>query len=589
MKQFFKFFFASTLGFIFGAILLFLIGMGILASIASSFSEKEVAKIEEATILHFKPGMGIRERSVEDLNNFDINTFQIKTKQGLAEILSTLKQASADSRVKGMYLEIDPTFMAGYSTVKEIHDALISFHDSGKFIVAYSEILGERGYYLASVADDIYLNPSGNFIFNGLYAGVWFYKDALDKLGIEMQVFKHGKFKSAVEPYMFNEMSPANRLQVTRYVNSLFDTYLEDVARDRKMTVSELRNISDNMLIRSTEDAVKYKMISKLAYEDEVLADLRGRLDLDEDDKLPFLEMSAYLGANPPSKNIGKNKIAVLYANGVIQDDGQGQDVMSAKEIIKAIRKIRKDSTIKACVLRINSPGGSALASDLMYRELILLKEKMPLIVSMGDVAASGGYYIAAPADVIVAHPNTITGSIGVFGVIPQMQELLNEKMGIHVDGVKTGQFSDLGRIDRAMTPEEKAIIQAFIEQTYGDFTQIVSDNRHLALTAMDTLAEGRVWTGVDAKARGLVDQLGGIAAAIEIARKKSGLEEYRLISYPMLSSPLEMIFKMQKDAMAESLLKEQLGDQYQMLNEFRKATRIKGIQMRMPFEIHVE
>lgn len=589
MKQFFKIFFASSLGFIFGTFLLTLIGIGILTSLIGSLEDKEKAKVEEVTLLHFKPGMGIGERAVDDLNNFDINTFEIKQEQGLAEILSTLKQASSDDRVKGMYLELDPTFMAGYSTMKEIHDALETFKDSGKFIIAYSTILSERGYYLASTADEIHLNPAGNFIFNGLFADVWFYKDALDKLGIEMQVFKHGTFKSAVEPYMFNEMSPANRLQVTRYVSSLFDTYLADIAKSRNLSVETLRGISNTMQVRNTKDALSAKMVDKLSYQDEVYSALRARLELDEDDKIPFMGMSSYLGANPPSKNFGKGKIAVIYANGVIQEDGDDPDVMSAKELMKAIRDVRKDSSIKACVLRINSPGGSALASDLIYRELLLLKEKMPLIVSMGDVAASGGYYIAALADTIVAHPNTITGSIGVFGVIPQMQGLLNDKLGIHVDGVKTGQFSDLGRVDRPMTPEERAIIQQFIEETYGEFTGIVMEHRNIPVEALDTLAEGRVWTGLDAKDRGLVDVIGGIGVAMDLAKERAGLEEYRLVAYPTLSSPFEKLFSMKKEVMAENLLKEQLGEHYRVFVQYRKATRIQGIQMRMPFDIHVE
>lgn len=589
MKQFFKIFFASTLGFIFGSILLFFIGFLIVVSLAKNIESDEVVNVKESTILHFKPGMGIKERSQEDLSNFDINTFQIKSHQGLAEILATLNSASSDKRVKGLYLELDPSFHAGFSTIKEIHDALERFRDSGKFIVSYSTMMTEAGYYLASTADEVHLNPSGNLIFNGLYADVWFYKKALDKMGIEFQVFKHGTFKSAVEPYILDKMSPANRMQVERYVSSLFNTYLDDVASSRKMDKVTLRHLSDSMLVRNVQDAKSMGMVDELSYEDQVMASLRKRLEMEEDAELPMLSMIAYSNANPPKKNIGKDKIAVLYANGVIQDGKEGDNVMSSDQMLEALRKIRKDDKIKALVLRINSPGGSAMASDLIYRELLLVKEKMPIIVSMGDVAASGGYYIAALADTIVAHPNTITGSIGVFGLIPNMQGLLNDKLGISSDGVKTGVFSDLGRIDRPMSPQERAIIQNFIEDTYMEFTSIVSKHRHIPMASMESIAEGRVWTGADAKEIGLVDLLGGIEMAMDLAREKAGLDEYRLVKFPELKSPLDFLMNAKKEAMAEQLMKEQLGEHYDIFLQYKRAMGMKGIQMRMPFDLNVE
>ncbi|MHB1278329.1 MAG: signal peptide peptidase SppA [Bacteroidia bacterium] len=589
MKQFFKIFFASSLGFIFGFFVLLFIGIMILVSIGNNLESDEKVDIKEASILHFKPGMGIKERSVHDLSNFDLSTFELKSQQGLAEILTTLREASSDKRVKGLYLELDPTFTAGYSTIKEIHDALESFKDSGKFIIAYTTMIAEWGYYLASTADEIHLNPSGNFIFNGLYADVWFYKDALDKLGVEVQVFKHGTFKSAVEPYMLNEMSPANRMQVERYVGSLFNTYLTDISKSRNIDKSKLRGISNAMLIRTTKDAKELGLVDHLSYEDQVISRLKEKLELEEDDELPFVSMDEYLQANPPKKHIGADKVAVLYANGVIQEGEAETDVMSSDEMLEALREINKDDKIRALVLRINSPGGSAFASDLIYRELLLIKKKMPIIVSMGDVAASGGYYIAAMADTIVAHPNTITGSIGVFGLIPNMQGLLNNKLGIHSDGVKTGEYSDLGRIDRPMTPQERAIIQAFIEETYTNFTQIVSTHRGIPMTAMDSIAEGRVWTGEDALKIGLVDVLGGMPLAMELARERTGLLNVRVVNYPALRNPLDFLFSAKKDAMADELMKEELGEHYQIFVQYKKAMKMKGVQMRLPFDINVE
>lgn len=585
MKQFFKFFFASTLGVLFAAFLLTIIGFGIIASLV----DKELPIVKEASILHFKPGMGIEERSSDDLSNFDVTTFQIKKEQGLAEILSTLKSASSDDRIKGMYLELTPTFMAGFSTLKEIHDALRSFRDSGKFIVAYSSVLSETGYYLASTADEVLLNPSGTMLFNGMYADVWFYKEALGKLGVEFQVFKHGTFKSAVEPYILNEMSPANRLQVERYVESLFSTYLNDIAPDRKLSADSLRLVSNGMLIRNPKDAIKYGLVDKLAAENEVRDILAKRMEIDNSDDLPFISMDTYAEANPPKKKAGAGRIAVLYADGVIQDDGQGRGVMTPEEMLAALKEIREDDDIKALVLRVNSPGGSALASDVIYRELLQLKGKIPIIVSMGDVAASGGYYIACMADTIVAHPNTITGSIGVFGLMPNMQGLLNDKLGIHTDGVKTGEFSDLGRIDRPLTEAEKAIIQGMVEDTYREFVTIVAAHRNIPLEAMDSIAEGRVWTGNDALRMGLVDVIGGFPLAVELARERAGLTEYRLVAYPQQSNPLAAFFGNEKKTLTEQAMKEQFGEHYRILLQYQRAMSMKGIQMRLPFEISVQ
>ncbi len=589
MKQFFKFVFASALGFIFASILLGAIFIFTLIGLANSLGKEEKAEIKEKTILHFKPGMGIPERSRDDVVDFDFNTFEMKADQGLAEILATLKNASSDNRIEGIYLELPIAFSAGYSTLKEIHDALERFHDSGKFIAVHANVLTEWSYYLASTADEVRLSPSGSMLFNGMYADVWFYKEALEKLGVKVQVFKHGTFKSAVEPYILDRMSPENRQQVERYVNSLFDTYLNDVAGSRGMEVTKLREIADKMLVRSAAQAKSYGLVDEVSYEDGIFSWMKDKLGLEEDDDLHFMEMEDYAKNNPPKKHIGEERIAILYASGVIQEDGNGQDVVSAEQMVAAIRKIRDDKKIKALVLRINSPGGSALASDLIYRELELTREKMPVIVSMGDVAASGGYYIAALADTIVAQPNTITGSIGVFALIPDMQGLLNDKLGIRSDGVGTGEYSDLGRIDRPMTEGEKAIFQQLVEETYADFTSIVLKYRPIDPAAIDTIAEGRVWTGLDARDRGLVDLIGGVDLAIELAAGKAGLESYRLVAYPHLENPFSQFLNRSKKDMATELMREELGAEYEVFLQYRNVMRMKGIQMRMPFDVRIE
>jgi protease-4 len=506
---------------------------------------------------------------------------------GLHEIISALQVASSDNRIKAIYLDISPSFGAGYSTLKELHHALLACRDSGKKIIAYSTMLMESGYYIASTANEIHLNPSGTLLLKGLYSERIFFGEALKRLGIEVQVFKHGTFKSAVEPFISTEMSPANRLQVEGYLESIYGTFLSDVAPLRNMDTDSLRRISNGLLVRSPGDGVKYGLIDRLSHDYEIRNRLRELAEISDPDKeVSMLTLKEYFQSNPPKKSSKQDRIAVLYANGDIQDEGEGDDIVSAERMIKAIREIGKDKKVKALVLRINSPGGGALASDRIYHELMLLKKKMPIIVSMGDVAASGGYFIAAAGDTIVAQPNTITGSIGVFGLYPNMQGLLNDKLGIYFDGVKTGEFSSIGRVDKPMTPAEKAIIQQYIEDVYSSFTGIVNQSRGIPLTAMDSIAEGRVWAGADAIKIGLVDVLGGIETAMNLAKERAQLDEYRVVRYPKLKNPLEFIFKSKKEAFASYWLKKEFGAMYPLIKDYRNAEKLIGIQMRLPYLI---
>lgn len=582
MKQFFKTVFASSLGFILGAVLFTFIGVMIIGGVIASLSDEDIVEVKEHSVIYFKPESGMPERGSEDpLEQLDINNFKVKDRQlGLNKTLAAINAAAADKRIDGMYLQLPNGFSNGYATLKEIRNALQAFKDSGKFIVAYSDFYTEANYYLASLADSIYLNSSGEMLFNGFYAEILFMKGALDKLGIEMQVFKYGKFKSAVEPYLNEGMSPENKLQVRRYLESMLHTYLTDVAPDRHIEVSRLKEISDKLLVRKASDAVDLGLVDALGQESDVFSYIRGQLGISEDKEINSISLADYYPARKKHSDYTSGKIAVVYADGVIQD---GESGMPTKKIIEALRSIRKDSSIKAVVLRVNSPGGSALESDVLYHELILTKAVKPLYVSMGNVAASGGYYIAAPGNQIFAQKTSITGSIGVFGVIPNMKKLFNEHLGLTFDGEKTGEFSDLGSVSRPMNGEEKEIIQSMINRTYEDFVNIVSTNRNLSFEQVDSIAQGRVWTGEDAIKIGLVDKIGGINDAIDAAASKVGLSKYRVFEYPVQENSLAKLLGA-KEGIKENLLKEELGEAYQLLLEYRQIKEMKGIQMRMPF-----
>lgn len=594
MKSFFKTLVASTLG-VFIAFLIFtLFVVAFFVSVIATMSQPKETKIEDKTVLHLSLSNIIGERGSNDpFANIDFNTFEKRKSLGLDQALEAIHKASADPKVSGLYLKMSLNNEMGFASMQELRDALVSFKDSGKFIVSYGEMIGEGAYFLASVSDQIYLNHAGDMLFNGLSSQVWFFKKALDKAGVEMQVFKYGKFKSAVEPYLLEELSPENREQITRYAQSLEENYLKQIAMSRKMNVNQIKLISDSMLVRSANDAVKLKMIDGLKSESETKEWINKKLKLKKSEDYNALSLVDYhsaLQATPADKKDKKKaKIAVLYAVGAIGGDDGSSGEITSESMLKAIKEIKKDKEVKAVVLRINSPGGSAMVSDIIYRELVELKKSMPIIVSMGDVAASGGYYIACMADTIVAQPNTITGSIGVFGLFPNMKKLLNEHIGITVDEVNTGKYSDFGRVDRAVTTEEREIIQRMINRIYEDFVNLVAKGRNMSFDQVNQVAEGRVWTGSDAKTIGLVDVLGGIETAKNIAAQKANLNSYEVKCFPEQKSPLESFFKSAKTDLEETALKARLGQAYPILKQYQQLQNARGIQMRMPFDIQVQ
>ncbi len=462
MKNFFTSFFGAMLGVIISSILIVVIAVAsIIGGLASAISKSETDEVvKNNSVLLIDLNQEIKERTTDNpFANFNFSNIGDKS-IGLDKIIDNINSAKSDSSIKGIYLHLT-TMEAGMAAMEEIRNALIDFKKSKKFIYAYSEMYSQKMYYLSSVADKIMLNPQGEFDFRGLSAQIMFFKKALDNLQVDVQVFRHGKFKSAIEPFMLDKMSEANREQTEQFLGSIWNNMLSEISKERKIEISELNSIADNLKISSPDDALKNKLIDGLMYEDEVKSLIRKKLAIGENDKINFVKIAKYEPENSKVKDFSTgDKVAVIYAVGSIES-GEGDDeTIGSERIARAIREARLDNNVKAIVLRVNSPGGSALASDVMWREVTLAKKTKPFVVSMGDVAASGGYYISCAADRIFAQPNTITGSIGVFGIMPNAQKMLSERLGITIDTVNTNKHSDMGGIFRGVTENERAFIQ---------------------------------------------------------------------------------------------------------------------------------
>jgi protease-4 len=589
MKQFFKFMFASMLGFILSAIVLVFLLIALIAGVASSMEGKKEVEVKDNSILRLTLNYPIEERTSEnpfDNINFGDGGEDDNQAIGLNDILKSIRHAKDDAHIKGIFLDLS-IMQTGMANAEEIRNALIEFKKSKKFIIAYGEIYTQGSYYIASVADKIYLNPSGDMLFNGFSSNSLYMKTALEKMGLQAQVIKHGKFKSAGETFVEDKMSEENRKQVEEFVGAMYQHFMERVASARKKPVAEVYDMADNLRIQQPKDALALGMIDGLMYRDEVMNELRKRVSAKEDDKLKFINIGKYTDAVPASSK-AKEKIAVIYAVGDIISGQGDEETIGSDKFASAFKKAREDKNVKAVVLRVNSPGGSAMASDVIWREVMLTKKEKPVIVSMGNVAASGGYYISLAADTIVAQPNTITGSIGVIGVMINAQKLMNEKLGLHLDGVKFGKYADLGRMDRPLNPDEEAIVQKAIDRIYVDFVTKVAKGRGMSYEAVDAIAQGRVWSGVDAKKIGLVDVLGGIETAIDIAAKRAGLTDYRITSLPEQEDPIQSLIK-SFGGVKENLLKEELKENYVYYRQLQKALNCSGIQARIPFEVVIE
>ncbi len=589
MKQFFGAFFGSILGLLItGIIVALIVVASVMGALKDTMDDDESYTSKENSVLRLNLNGEIKERSVKNpFENLDLGPLMPKSGIGLNDILANLKKAKADKDIKGIYLEISEP-VAGFATLEEIRNALLDFKSSGKFIYAYSEAYSQKAYYLASTASKLFLNPQGALEIKGLSSQMLFFKNMLEKLNVEVQIFRHGKFKSAIEPFMLDKMSEANRAQVETYLGSLWNHMIAGISKSRAISLNEINTMANDLLIRTPEDAVKYKLVDELKYEDEVFSTIKKTISLTEKDKISFVTLDKYIHA-PDVLVRSKNKVAIIYAVGeIVSGEGDDQKIGSV-EIAKAIKDARLDTTIKAIVFRVNSPGGSALASDVIWRETILAQKAKPFVVSMGDVAASGGYYISCAADRIFAEPNTITGSIGVFGMIPNAQKALSEKLGITVDTVNTNKHSDVGTILRSASGIEYDYIQQSVERIYDVFITKVAQGRHTQKNNIDSIGQGRVWSGIDALKIHLVDELGGISNAVAYAVKMAKLPNYKIIDLPKQKDPLQELLGNGKEEMETRAMKTNLGEQYIYIKQLKNVLQLKGVQARSPYEMIIE
>lgn len=587
MKKFLKYTLAVIVG-AFVTIGILMIAFFIMVGILASSTQKEITVKDNSLLVMKLDGPVVERKTSDPIAEAFSKLLGEAAPIGLNQILSSIEKAGRDDRIKGIYLE-SGMVIAGHASVEEIRDALLKFRKTGKFIISNAPVYSQKSYYLATAADKIYLTPGGMLEFQGISAQRTFFRNTLEKLGIEMQVFRHGEFKSAVEPFTRIDMSEAARLQTITYTRSIWDHLTVNVAESRGLSTETLNQIADQVpMFRDEEFLLQSGLIDGLKYKDQVINELKDSTNTDYEKDLNSIDIRKYASVYvaDEKKGISKNKLAVIYAEGEI--DGSDTEGIISEDLSRTIREARRDSTIKAVVLRINSPGGSALGSEIIWREVKLTTEEKPLIVSMGDLAASGGYYIACPADTIVAQPNTLTGSIGVFGLIPNVKGLFN-KIGITTDRVKTNKFSDIPAIDRPFTPEEKELMQAYVEKTYDIFVEHCADGRNTTKAAIDEIGQGRVWSGENALDINLVDVLGGIDVAIDLAAEKAGIaEDYRIVELPEVLPPFEQFMKdLTGDAKAYMKNFFRGSSEYgKILQTIENLKNAYPVQARMPYEL---
>ena len=589
MKNFLKIIFGSCLGVVLAFAALIIIGGAIGSSIASSAEKGK--EVKSNSVLHLE----LNEVIPEQTGNVEVDFASFSTEKtlGLHDIVRSINAAREDDKIKGIYLDVT-SVAVGSASASVIRDAVQEFKDSGKFVLAYSKSYTQGGYYMASVADKVYVNPMGGVDFRGYGANLTFFKEMLDELGIKMEVFKVGTFKGAVEPFVLNELSDANRLQIREYINGLWNITKEDIGASRGKSSAQLEAIANEYGAFKADGALATGLVDAIGYEDELLLDMSTRLGLEEDDKIQMITPKDYFPSVKKKSDFSiKDKIAVVYAEGNIVD-GEGENAqIGDRKYVDIFRKLRKNDKVKAIVVRINSGGGSAMASENMWRELELCRAAgKPVVASMGDVAASGGYYMACASDSIFAEANTITGSIGVFGLFPITKELMNETLHINFDSVKTSKFAASFNPTQEMTAEEKAIFQAGTEDVYQTFMTRVKDARGFpSIEAVDKVAQGRVWTGTKALEIGLIDRFGGLQDAIGAAAGLAGLEEYRTSEYPKQKEPLVKLMEEltgEKANISEKVVKAELGDYYQYYNQLKTWKEMQGVQAKMPFNIEI-
>lgn len=549
---------------------------GIISAVGSA---EETTVVDNNSVLYFNMSGALADKAADDPFLEAINNGP--TMHSLLDIIDAIGEAKYDDRIKGLYIE--PMYLAGgYAGLQEVRDAILDFKESGKFVYAYGEYLSESDYYVVSVADSIFVNPTGAIEFNGLSANITFYKGLFDKLDIQPEIFRVGNFKSFVEPYIRKDMSKENRLQYSSLLNSMYDTYLSNVSSSTGMAVRDLKDISDQMKVRLPKDAKEYGLIHKVGYEDELKSVMKEKLGLEEDGKIKFISLKKY--GKAIDADYSSNRIAVIVAQGDIVMGGD-EGIVGAT-FAKEIKKARENSSVKAIVMRVNSGGGSMTASDMIWRELMLTKGKKPVIASMGNAAASGGYYIAMPADTIIAQPNTITGSIGIFGLWFNLTNFLGNKLGVTHDVVKTGEFSDIYTVTRELEDHERQIIQGTVDEGYEVFTQKVAENRNMTQADVKKVAGGRVWSGEQAIDIGLVDMLGSFDDAVQLAAEMAGVEDdFRVSFYPRQKPFLEEFL----DKMSGAIQTKVFGTQIDpMLKQLNKLKQLEGVQARLGGDLEI-
>lgn len=589
MKDFFKIVLASALGFLIANILFSIVSIilffGFIGSMAGEMG-KSTFILKDNSVLHLNLSGQINERIPDDDPFTALLGSSVVSPMGLNDITSAIRKAKDNDAIRGIYID-SRMFTASTATLAEIRGELVKFKDSGKFVVAYSDTYTQGGYYIASMADKVVVNPQGMLDLHGLAATPMFYKDALDKLGIEVQVFKVGTYKSAVEPFILTGMSDANREQVSSYLNDLWNTIGNEIAQSRNIDFDYFNTTVNSMpMLQDTEFLMQTNLVDTLLYETEMKDYLRTLLDLDQDDKILSADVSDMKSVKAPKTNSSKNQIGLLYAVGEITS-GIGSTNIQDKYLVGEIEKLRKNKDIKAVVLRVSSPGGSAFASEQIWRAIADLKAEKPVVVSMSDVAASGGYYIACNADRIVAQPTSITGSIGIFGMFPNMKKTA-DKLGLGVDVVKTHEYGDFGNFARPMRDNEKQILQSHIERGYDLFLTRCAEGRNIPKDTLALYAEGRVWTGRQAKEIGLVDELGDLKTAIDIAAELADIDDYQVYEYPKMRSFIEELLDNKQKELSAEIVKEYLGDHYKVLSLIKDLKNQDYVQARLPYNFTV-
>ncbi|MDT8401598.1 MAG: signal peptide peptidase SppA [Bacteroidales bacterium] len=587
MKSFLKYTLATITGLIIAGILFFFVSLASLSLMIASV-EKPVS-ISPNSVLVLNTGLIIPEKGTSDpFSSFDPINFTFKPAPGINDILKNLDKAADDERIKGVLIE-NGLMINGWGKAEEIRNALLRFKESGKFVIAYTDyILSQESYYISSIADKIYVNPNTMMEFKGLVSEITFYKDALEKLGVNVQVIRHGKYKGAVEKFMLSELSEENREQITDYLSGIWNHVVNQIAQSRKLSVEKLNQLADELVSFDINKAVEEGLVDGLMYRDEIIEELKTLAATEGDKEPEKVTMAKYRNVETGKKEKAEASIAVIYAEGTINMGKTTSGMIGGDGFASLLRKIREEGDHEAVVIRVNSPGGNAMASDNMWREIKLLSDSLPVVVSMSNYAASGGYYISAPATKIFAQPTTLTGSIGVFGLFPDVSTLMEDKLGIKTDVVKTNEKSDILSLSRGMTGEEQMIYQQHIDRTYHEFVNRVSEGRDMPYEMVDDMGQGHVYAGEAALDLDLVDKLGGLRDAIEEAARLASLDNYGIKEYPKEEDPYEKLIRSLGGDIKSKIIRKELGAMSRYYDDINELRTLTGIQARLPYFIEI-